>query len=253
MSWADRRKHVIEAIVAAVAVALVAIVLIATLYKTPSCADGKQNQGEQGIDCGGPCPYACSAYETPPSVRFARAVSPQQGRTDVIAYIDNANADAELQAASYSIQLYGPNQTIIAQKTGTVTIPPSTTAPVFIPDFLEGTQPVTQVFVTLDSSTYRWLRTTKKPVVPIPSNIQTQETLTPKITATLSNPTAQPLTNVTVIATVFDSSNNAIAASQTVVPVLPAQGSASVIFTWNQPFASTPAYVEILPAVLTSL
>ncbi|MBD3636310.1 MAG: gliding motility-associated C-terminal domain-containing protein [Crocinitomicaceae bacterium] len=29
---------------------------------TPSCSDGIQNQGETGIDCGGPCPNPCTDY-----------------------------------------------------------------------------------------------------------------------------------------------------------------------------------------------
>ena len=30
-----------------------------TIDNTGTCSDGKQNQGEQGIDCGGPCPAIC--------------------------------------------------------------------------------------------------------------------------------------------------------------------------------------------------
>ncbi len=252
MSWSTRRKHLIEAILIACAVAVIALVLVATLYKTPSCFDGKQNQGEEGIDCGGPCPYACSPNETAPSVRFARAVSPQPGRTDLIAYIDNSNSDAELENATYTVQFYGPNNTVVAQQSGTITIPPSTTAPLFIPDFYQSSATVSQVFLNFDSTTYKWLRTKNKPIVPIPSNIQIENTTLPKISATLTNPTAQTLTNVTVVATVFNAANNAIAASQTVVPELAPQSSEPIIFTWNQPFQGTPARVDILPAAPTS-
>ncbi len=253
MSWAARRKFIIEAVLVACAVGIIAVVLVATLYKTPSCMDGKQNQGEQGIDCGGPCPYACNVQETAPSVRFSRDVSPQSGRYDLIAYIDNSNSNAELQNAQYTVQFYGPNQNLIAQKTAFITIPPSTTAPVFVPDFYLGNQVISQVFLTFSSSTYQWLRTDQKPLAPTPANIQIDNSKTPKITATLTNPSAQTLTDVTVVATVFDAENNAIAASQTVVPEFAAQSTVPVIFTWNEPFPGTPVRVEILPAALTSL
>ncbi len=36
----------------------------------PSCSDGRQNQGEQGIDCGGPCPDVCIALASPESGIF---------------------------------------------------------------------------------------------------------------------------------------------------------------------------------------
>jgi hypothetical protein len=246
-TWSDRRKHVIEAILIAIGVALVAVVLIATLYKAPSCNDGKQNQSEQGIDCGGPCPYACTFTESAPSVRFVRAVSPQPGRIDIIAYIDNSNADAELIDAPYTIDIYNSQESVIAHSKGYLTIPPSTTMPLYIPDFYSGNSPITQAFLTFSTTSYRWYRTTRKPVVPLPSNIQIQSGSSPRITATLSNPIAQTLYGLTVVATVFDSANNAIAASQTLVPQLPAQGTAPLIFTWNVPFSGNAARVEILP------
>ena len=31
-----------------------------------TCYDNKQNNGEEGIDCGGPCKYSCSGVVTPP-------------------------------------------------------------------------------------------------------------------------------------------------------------------------------------------
>ena len=70
----------------------------------------------------------------------------------------------------------------------------------------------------------------------------------PKITAVLTNPIAYPIYNEKVVATVFNAQNNAIGASQTVVPILPAQGTAPIVFTWNQAFTSQPARVEILPS-----
>jgi hypothetical protein len=248
MSWAERRQKLISAILILLGAAVIAVVVIAVLYKAPSCSDNKQDQGEQGIDCGGPCPYLCVATERAPSVRFIRPVSPQPGRTDVIAYIDNLNPNATLQEASYTIQLYGPAQDVVASKTGIVSLPPDGTVPLFIPDFYLGNKPVTTAFLTIDPSSIKWLRNSATPILPEPTDIQIQNTRTPKVTAMLKNPTGQPIYNETVIATVFDARNNAIAASQTIVPILTPEGSASIVFTWNQAFSAKPVRVEILPA-----
>jgi hypothetical protein len=246
MNWASRRKHVIEAILIVCAIALIAVVFIATLYKAPSCNDGKQNQKEQGIDCGGPCPYACEFSESPPAVRFVRAISPQPGRTDVIAYLDNSNNNAELVNAPYTIDLYGPSHAIVARKTGVISIPPSTTLPLYIPDFYENSTPVDEAFLNFTTTSYTWLRTTEKPIVPIPSDISIQDGASPKITAALGNPTANTLYGITVVATVFNSANNAIAASQTFITQIPPQSTAPLVFTWNEAFSSKAARVEIL-------
>ncbi|MBA3789249.1 hypothetical protein H0X32_02550 [Patescibacteria group bacterium] len=253
MNWAAKRRTLIEIILLACGGGIIAIVLVATFYKTPSCMDTKQNQGELGIDCGGPCAYACTVDETPPAARFVRAVSSEPGRTDAIAYIDNTNADAGALNASYTIEFYGPTEALIGRKTGTINVPPSTTVPLFLSNLYSGSEPVSQAFLTFDQTSLKWLRAAQKPIVPVPDAIQIQDGPTPRITARLTNPTAHILYNISVVATVFDASDNAIAASQTLVPQLPSQGSAPLIFTWNAPFAGTPARVEILPAAPSTL
>ena len=246
--WAKRRQTWIAGILIAIAVVLVALIIVSVLYKAPSCVDHTQNQGEQGIDCGGPCAYLCSADELAPSVRFVRAVFPGAGTTDIIAYIDNPNKTAGAQAASYTVDLYGAHNQILAEKTGTVNLLPGTTAPVFIPNMYVGNNAVGQAFLTFKSDSVLWFRSNTKIMVPQPSAIFIQNLPLPKVTATLTNPSGQTIYNEKVIATVFDAANNAVGASQTVIQTFPAQGSVPVVFTWNQPFPKPPARVEILPA-----
>ena len=69
----------------------------------------------------------------------------------------------------------------------------------------------------------------------------------PRVTATVTNPTAYPEHGVPFIASVFAADGTVIAASQTVVSLIPAQGSAEAIFTWNEPFAAPYARIEVLP------
>jgi hypothetical protein len=248
MNWAARRQKLVLAILIICAAAIFALVLTATLYKAPSCTDGIQNQGEEGPDCGGPCPYLCSASEVAPTTQFVRAVSPGQGRTDVIAYINNPNTNGGVQGAQYTIELYDSNNAPIAHYTGLVNLPPNTVTPLFVPGVYQGPLKAAQAFLTFDQSTLKYLRTAQQPLQLTPSNIQILNSSngTPKVTATVSNPTAQTMYGITVVATVFDASNNAVGASQTVVPILPAQGTAPLVFTWNQPFDTAPVRVEIL-------
>ena len=248
MDWAKRRKILIETVLTLIGVAIIASVIIATVYKAPSCTDNIQDGNETGVDCGGPCPYLCSVNEIAPQVTFVRAVSPIAGRTDVIAYIDNVNNNAQIQNAEYNVDLYDQFNRLVASNTGTVALPPATTVPVFIPDFYMGPDTVTTAFLSFSTSTLQWEHDSARPVVPKQSQLQILDGPSPKITATLTNPTAYPIYNQTVVATVFNSKNNAIAASQTVVPILSAQGSAPIVFTWNQEFTSKPVRVEILPS-----
>ena len=87
MSWAAKRRFIILLIVGIVIVAFAAVIGIATFYKAPSCTDGVQNQGEQGVDCSGPCPYLCTALEQAPTVVFTDALPSANGHTSVIASV----------------------------------------------------------------------------------------------------------------------------------------------------------------------
>ena len=71
----------------------------------------------------------------------------------------------------------------------------------------------------------------------------------PLIQAVLANPSGQALSNVRVIVFVHDAHTDVIAASQTVVPTIPAQGHAVASFTWNNKFSSAPASIEVVPII----
>jgi hypothetical protein len=247
MSWAGRRKALIITIIALVVVAFLAVVTIAVVYKAPTCTDQKQNQDEEGVDCGGSCAYLCTAAQITPTVRFVRALSPVAGRYDVIAYIDNHNQASAAKGVRYTVELYDADHGKIASAMGTFDLPADTTVPIYLPNVYHGTAVVTQAFLTIDTDSYRWYTVKTKHLVPTVSNIVLSNTTTPRITAVLANPTAYPLYNVTPIVVVFDADNNAVAASQTFIPQISAQGSAQALFAWNAPFAGTPVKVEILP------
>lgn len=235
------------AIIGSAIVALLIIVGIAVFYKTPTCIDKVQNQGETGVDCGGPCAHACIADVKPAQVRFARAVVASVNRTDVIAYIDNPNTGEAAHGVQAQVEVYDANHTLLASRAVAFDLTPGAMTPVFVQGILDSNTPVSQTFFTIDDAGVQWIRTTEKPTVPGVQNIVWQNNDMPKVGATLTNSVAKPFTNIELIATVFDASSTAIAASRTIVPNLPSQGTAQAVFTWNIPFASAPARVEVVP------
>ncbi|HEX2792504.1 MAG TPA: FxLYD domain-containing protein [Candidatus Paceibacterota bacterium] len=250
MSWASKRRFIVFSIVGAFIAAVLAILLISIFYQAPSCTDRKQNQDETGIDCGGSCSYLCTASVGKATPRFARYFSPQQGRTDVIAYVDNPNSRAAAVGVRYTVELYAMDNTVVAKKEGILELPPSATVPVYVPNFFSGYQEVKQAFLTIDADSFRWFPYEDDRIVPIYRNdAVVTGTDRPRVTATLENPSAYPLRDITVIATLFDASGNAFSASQTVVPYLAPQASANATFTWNEPFPSVPVRIDVVPVV----
>lgn len=250
MSWAARRRFIILLILGAVVVAFFATVLIATFSKTPTCSDNIQNQSEQGIDCGGPCPYLCTAQQQPPTILFTKAISNGFGRTDIIASIENKNISAAAKNVPYKIILYGTGQALVQEVTGTIDLPPGTRVPIYVPGIASGNQVVTKAFLSITAPPQWFTLSTSAISAPLVSNTSqggTQDA--PRIEAILTNPTTIPFSSVQTVVIVRDKNDDVIAASQTVIPSIPAQGQATATFTWNSAFPGTPMTIEVVPAI----
>lgn len=249
MSWASRRKFTIIAAIVVVLLALVGALTFAVLYESPTCLDGKHNGEETGIDCGGGCAYVCLAEVEEPVVRFVRPFSPQPGRYDVIAYIDNRNPSLAAKNVRMTVELFDESRTLLGTKDASIDIPAGGTVPLFIPEAYRGDRVVSQAFLSFDSETLRFYAPRDRHTVPSVTGVETQNTETPRISAELENATAYPMYDIRPVATVFDIEGNAIAASQTYLPQLGAYGEARILFTWNRAFIGTPARVEVLPVL----
>lgn len=252
LSWAGKRRAVIFSILIGIIIILVALTYRTTFYKAPSCIDSVQNQNEVGIDCGGVCPYLCTTQVQEPVVRFVRPLADGVNRTDIVAYVDNPNQSAAVVGAKYTVQLYGVDGTLLNQKSGRIDLSPHSTVPVFIPNFYSGTKKVANAFLTFDRTSLKWFTSTTAPAALLPSDIQVTNNRTPHITATIANSTTLPMYDIRVIIVVLGtagSSNNVIAASQTIIPSISAQGTVPVVFTWNVPFPEKPVREEIFPIV----
>ena len=247
MSWATSRRTFILSIIASFFIAIIALVLISVLYKSPSCSDNIQNQNEVGVDCGGVCPYLCSMQIKEPTVRFVSMLQNVGNRIDAIAYVDNSNTNAAVINAPYKIELYGADAKQIAQYKGVVDLPPHGEVPIFVPNIYDGTKHIVNSFLSFSTTSMRWFTANKSPQVLPYTNIKIIGTTTPRITATLANPTGSDVTNVKVIIAVFGASGNVIGASQTLVHRIPAEENVQIVFTWNKPFPSLPVKEEIWP------
>lgn len=251
MSWAARRRLIILSILGAAIAIILAIIFTAVFYKTPSCVDGVQNQGEDGIDCGGSCSYLCTALEQPPTVIFTKVFTNTAGRTDVVASIENKNTAAAAKNVPYRVTLYGADQVLVQEVSGTLDLPPGATETVFIPGIVPGKQAIATAFLDISPSAPQWFTMTTDPrVMPSVSNVtQIGTPSAPRIEAILANGSAAALENVQVVVLVRDTRNDVIAASKTIVSAIPAQGTATAIFTWNGAFSGTIASIEVAPII----
>jgi hypothetical protein len=251
MSWAGKRRLLVSLIVGSVLGAFFIVFGIATFYDTPTCSDGKQNQGENGPDCGGPCAYLCTTGVTPPTVLFTKALTNSAGRTDIAALVENKNYAAAAKDVPYKIALYGKDQVLLQELNGKLDLPPGTSVAVFIPSVVSGKQPIANAFLTIDSAAPNWFTVERDMrIVPVVSGTrETGSVGAPRIESVLANPSTVELKNVQTVVFVRDARGEIIAASRTIVPSIPPQSSATATFTWNVPFPKLPAAIEVLPII----
>ncbi len=252
MSWAARRRFFILLIIGLVLGAFLIVVGYVTLHHAPSCSDGIQNEGEQGVDCGGPCPYLCTSLEQPPTVLYTTVLpGAAPDSADIVAEIENKNPTAAAKAVPYTLRLYGADRTLVQQLTGTVDFPPGVTMPVFVPNISVGSQTVTEAFLSIASSAPRWYALSTDPrILPTVSNTMLGGTNSaPRITVLLTNPSAVVLSEVPLDVLVTDVQGNVIAASHTLVPSIGGGGTAQATFTWNKPFPGAPSAIQVVPVV----
>jgi len=133
MSWAQRRKTTYVVSMLFIFVIILAIILFSAFNKAPSCSDGVQNQGEFGIDCGGPCSKLCRAQFTSPVViwgpRWEKVLS--SGMYNFLTYIQNPNIGVGSYNATYLFKVYDKDNILLYQKTGVTFVPPNNNFVIF--------------------------------------------------------------------------------------------------------------------------
>ena len=100
-------------------------VIVAGIYflflKAPaSCFDGIQNEGEQGVDCGGPCAQICTSEVQPIMALGAVEVfTPVAGHATALVQVENANSGFAASSFDYAITFYGSDGSNVAVVNGT--------------------------------------------------------------------------------------------------------------------------------------
>lgn len=261
MTWAEARRL-------AYALGVVAFLLLCAspfIYRyatvAPTCFDGIQNQGETEVDKGGPCIVRADDSISPVTVRFAKAFKIEDGVYSVVGYIENPNRDVGLRDARYEFTLFDDKGIFVATRRGRTFIPPQAVVPIFEAKILTGSQIPTRTDLTFTPAA-NWEKMERrfddlsvgqaqKEDVPRTScavnDFGCVPTFYPRIRAEITNTGLETFNTVPVVATVYDLSGNAIAASATRIASIAPRQHVAVVFTWNEPFTAEVGRVDIIP------
>ncbi len=117
------RKQVVVGAIVGVVFVLLVILLSMLIKPVATCSDGKKNQGEAGIDCGGSCSKQCVvAYD--PEIKFVKFFKVGQNSVDMVAEVSNKNYSLASDYIPYAFTLYDQAGQTLATKSGNFYILP---------------------------------------------------------------------------------------------------------------------------------
>jgi len=251
MSWARKRKFVYISIIVLVFLLVVVLPTFIHFYKAPTCTDGKQNQGELGIDCSGPCVRLCPAQYAPLNVLWSRFTKVNDGVYNVLAYIENPNISAGANNLDYVFKLYDKNGILLKERYGQTFAPANKIMAIFEAEMLTGKQVPQRVEFSFISDAVWEKQESSEVGLSISEMEMLRLETAPRLSATLTNKTIKQIKNIEAIAIVYNSAGNTIAFSRTVIDAINGKTSVPVSFNWPKPFTlgeqgETSARTEII-------
>ncbi len=244
MRWAARRQFLIAMAVLVLSGLVLFGLWFVFFYHVPSCSDNVQNQGETGVDCGGPCAKLCVAPAV--TALWARSVEVAPGVYHAVALVQNPRTDAGTSALPYTFDLYDSSNILVAERSGVMYLEPGEVAPLFEPDIVTGNRVPVRTFVSFGPAVWEKMPRTSIPVSVVSQSLDQQGL---KLTAHIENTTALPVAAFTVAALLYGADGNLVAASQTAVDGLAAREGKDVVFTWQEPFTTAVVRADIIPRV----
>lgn len=247
MTWAGRRKLIINLLLIFLVVLPMGYLLYYKVKPVPDCFDRRKNGGETGIDCGGKCALYCPYERKDVVVVFARAQKVADGLYNAVALIENKNTDAFAPSVTYKFKLYDEHNIPVAIRNGQTYINPNTRQAIFEGGInvgkhevgrvvVEFVKPVTWLYtdlgsyvmpITVSEPNYRFLN--NKPML----NYNLENTGYEKI----------PAGNSTII--VYDNENNAVAFSNTIMDEMSSFGKQIIVYSWPNTFGAGPFRFEL--------
>jgi hypothetical protein len=234
--WAMRRRITILLIIFGVFFVIFGIPYLYTHREIPTCYDKKQNQTEEGVDCGGPCKLVCAQSAKGLTSVWTRVFTIRPGMYDIVSYFENPNFTAAIPQLDYVARLYDANDTVIAEKKGSTYVNANERFAIFEGGVRTGETVAVRGEVEIAPG-YQWVR------VGEPQKMFTivERTLQdifkrPRLNAVLQNDLPVTFRDIEVTTVVYDKSDNPIGSSATKVEKLDPKGSENIFFTWPMPF-----------------
>jgi hypothetical protein len=248
VSWSAKKQLTYGSVFAFIVLLIIGIPTYLTLKVEPTCFDGKLNQDEGGIDCGGICQRACiNQVVDQPIMLWSRSFRVTNGTYNLAAYIQNPNVDYVSKRVKYQFKVYDQDNVILGVREGTTIVSPTKNILIFEPTFQTGERVPARVFFEFTNQV-QWDKYEKRrPEFRVTDVELSEASTTPKITAKVQNQSIETFRNLEVAVVIYDKDNNAQKVSRTTISSIFDGESREVIFTWPTPIDFEISKIEVLP------
>ncbi|MBI4120891.1 MAG: hypothetical protein HY457_01375 [Parcubacteria group bacterium] len=249
LSWGAKRRLFYLSLIVGFLFVVIGIPLYSSLGEPASCTDAKQNQREEGVDCGGPCEAVCRLQVADLVVLWSRVLKGSEGSYDAVAFVENPNPKAGIRGIAYSFELFDAENILVAERRGTTFVNPNTRFAIYESAIETGKRVPTRTLFSFEG-TPEWVRTEKEgPTLIVKNRVLDETPPSPKLRAVLENDSLIDARDITVVALLFDERDNLVGVGKTAVGDLLRESERDITFVWSEPFSSKPVRIDILPRI----
>lgn len=201
------------------------------------------NQGELGVDCGGPCNRVCENQVKALKVFWARPVKVREGVYDVLAQVENKNLNYGIKEADYKVLVFDDQNSPIAEKKGKTFVNPNEKFILFETGLKTGELTAKKAFLIFEEGQV-WEKAKE-----IPRNIFIERkefvnTPRPRLHLKVSNRSLEEVREIEVVASLSDLNQTALGGSSTLIKRLKGGETVDVYLTWPQAFEVEPSLFD---------
>jgi hypothetical protein len=246
MSWSGKRKLSYFTLFIAAIVVVIGIPVFFSGYEPATCSDSKQNQGERGIDCGGPCAQLCQVDFSALRIFWTYSSRVVPGVYNVIGYGENPNQSVGAEGVPYTFKLYDSQGILVAERKGKGSIPPGSKFALFEGGIQTGQREPARATLELSSSplwvlsrAYTSLRTLAIDVSPDGSGTRAEARIKNEYVNTT-------ISGIDAFIILYDIDGNRVAFSKTRIDSIAPGEIQTLYFTWPIAISGNVVKTELL-------
>jgi len=214
----------------------------------PSCSDNIQNQSEEGIDCGGPCPPCQLVYIKDIEVLWTKAIATQGDFYDLAAQIKNPNQNYGSGQVPYQFELTDSENNLISRSAGSTFILPNQTK-YLLQIKIASSRPVSQLKLSFGEIEWQTIEDYQPPQLFIQQKeyrlLTSQELGFSQVKGILINKTNFDFAQISLDILLFDAARQLLALNTTEIRALLAGQERDFVATWFKKITGQVAFVEV--------